>query len=83
MAVSAGVQRAGVQRVAPILIPISIRGLVMRLIVEALAKSFLASSGLELAVTVALLGLYMWLSACTPPVLRAIPIRIGVKVFRK
>ena len=55
----------------------------MRLIVEALAKSFLASSGLELAVTVALLGLYMWLSACTPPVLRAIPIRIGVKVFRK
>jgi hypothetical protein len=38
----------------------------MRPILEALAKSVLASSGLDLAVTVLLLGLYMWFTARMP-----------------
>jgi len=38
----------------------------MRPILEAIARSFLASSGLELAVMVSLLGLYMWFEAFRP-----------------
>jgi hypothetical protein len=43
----------------------------MRPILEAIARSFLASSGLELAVTVSLLALYMWFAARTPAPLLA------------
>jgi hypothetical protein len=38
----------------------------MRPILEALARSILTTSGLELAVMVSLLGIYMWLEARTP-----------------
>ena len=44
----------------------------MRLILEAVVKGVLASSGLELAVSVALLALYMWLTAVQPRALIAI-----------
>jgi hypothetical protein len=44
----------------------------MRPILEAVVKGFLASSGLELTVTVVLLASYMWFTARMPLALRTI-----------
>jgi hypothetical protein len=38
----------------------------MRPVLEAVAKSFLVSSGMDLAVSVALLALYMWFTTRAP-----------------
>jgi hypothetical protein len=61
-----------VQRACFRLAPIFKKEIAMRLILEAVVKGVLASSGLELAVSVALLALYMWLTAVQPRALIAI-----------
>jgi hypothetical protein len=47
----------------------------MRPVLEAIVKSALALSGMELAVSVALLAMYMWFTARTPLMLKAVPIQ--------